>query len=79
MSVSHDFGRIVREKREERNWTLEYLAELCEMSVKGVEKIELGDSNPKLSTIIRISNVLDIDTGILKMCVYFERRKNTTG
>ena len=79
MRFSHDFGRIVREKREERKWTLEYLAELCEMSVKGVEKIELGDSNPKLSTIIRISNVLDIDTGILKMCVYFEKRNNTTG
>ena len=79
MYFSHDFGRIVREKRERRKWTLEYLAELCEMSVKGIEKIELGDSNPKLSTIIRISNVLDIDIGILNMCVYFEGTNNIAG
>lgn len=79
MYLSRNFGQIVRDCRERKKWTLEYAAELCGMSVKGLEKIELGDSNPKLSTIIKLANVLDMDIGILKKCVYFEHEENMVG
>lgn len=59
------FGKIVRDKRERKGMSLERTAELCGLSVQGLELIELGDSNPKLSSVLSIASVLDIDLGEL--------------
>ncbi|MBQ7346484.1 MAG: helix-turn-helix transcriptional regulator [Clostridia bacterium] len=48
MMKSKHFGRILRNRREELGWSLQKVSELCNMSTKGYEKIELGDSNPRL-------------------------------
>ena len=63
MSFTHNFGKLVREKRERRRLTISAVAEKCGLSNRGLEMIELGDSDPKLSNVLIIANVLEIDLG----------------
>ena len=63
MTVYRDIGRFIREKREHKHWTVAELAELSKMSVTALENIELGDSDPKLSSVLRISAALNINLG----------------
>ena len=69
MSNTKHFGRILRERRNNLGWSLEKTAELCNMSYKGYEEIELGDSDPKLSTILNIALAFEMDFGELNNCV----------
>lgn len=69
MDNTRIFGRIARDHRERRGLTIMKMAELCNMSVKGYELIELGDSDPKLSNVLNIVSVLGIDIGELNVCV----------
>lgn len=62
------FGRIVREKRERLHLTVAHVAELAGLSVNGLTLIELGDTDPKLSSIVKLTAVLDIDLGALNAC-----------
>ena len=69
MTETVHFGRIIREKRERKGYTLMKMAELCDMSLKGYELIELGDSNPRLTNVVKIAKALDIDMGELNICI----------
>ena len=40
---------------------------------KGYELIELGDSDPKLSNILNIGRVFDLDLGVLNTCIPDEK------
>ena len=62
------FGRIVRDKRERKRLTVARTAELAGLSEAGLTLIEMGDSNPKLSSITSLATVLDIDLGDLNPC-----------
>lgn len=63
------YGRIVRDYRERARMTIEEAAEKYGISTTGLEKIELGKSDPKLSTVLKIAYVLEMDVGILNACV----------
>lgn len=67
--VTQHFGKIVRDKRERLGLSLSDGAERCGLSIRGLELIELGDSDPKLSTILRIAAALNIDLGDIASCV----------
>ena len=67
------YGRIVRDYRERAKMTIEEAAEKYGISTTGLEKIELGISDPKLSTVLKIAYVLNIDMGILNTCVGLAR------
>jgi transcriptional regulator with XRE-family HTH domain len=54
------FGKRVRELREARGWTQERLAEAAEINWLQVGHIERGASDPKLSTIRKLANALDV-------------------
>jgi len=69
MSNTQHFGRIVREHREKRGLSLKTVAELCGISERGLEQIELGDTNPKLSNVLSIAATLEIDIGELNSCI----------
>ena len=70
MTVYRDIGRFIRDKREHKHWTVAELAELSQMSVTALENIELGDADPKWSTVKRICSSLSVDVGELNICVY---------
>ena len=67
MTTKH-FGRIVRDKRERKRLTMEHTAELAGISEVALSAIELGGSNPKLSSILGIAAALDLDLGDLNSC-----------
>ena len=70
MTVYRDIGRFIRDKRELKHWTVAELAELSKMSVTALENIELGDADPKWSTVKRICSSLSVDVGELNISVY---------
>ncbi len=69
MSFVHNFGKIVREKRERQGMTIREAAEKCGLSDRGLEMIELGDSDPKLSSVLNIAHALKIDIGEINVCL----------
>ena len=71
MAKTQHFGRMVRERREALGLSIKEAAQLCGMSYKGLEEIELGDSDPKLSSILNISAALDINLEKLNSCIPF--------
>ncbi len=68
--LARNFGKIVRDKRERKGLTIKQVAELSGLSDRGLEMIELGDSDPKLSSVLNIAQALDIDLGEVNMCIY---------
>ena len=50
--------------------TVAELAESSGTSITGLENIELGDADPKWSTLKRIFMALEINVGALSICVY---------
>lgn len=65
MKQKETFGNLIRESRENKKLSQEQLAEKCKVTDKSISNIELGKSDPKLSTVMRICNVLDIDVKAL--------------
>lgn len=68
MNTKH-FGRIMRERRENSFISLRALSDLVDMSEHALRSIELGDSDPKLSNVLKIAGVLQIDMGMLNSCI----------
>lgn len=68
MSSTTHIGCIIRRYRNKSNLTIEKTAELCDMSVRGYIKIELGDSDPKWNTLSKIITVLEIEPDELYEC-----------
>ena len=68
MNTRH-FGRIMRERRENSYISLRALSDLVDISEHALRSIELGDSDPKLSSVLKIAGALQIDMGMLNSCV----------
>ena len=60
MNTAH-FGRIMRERRENSFISLRALSDVVDMSEHALRNIELGDSDPKLSNVLKIAGALQID------------------
>ena len=63
-----NFGTIVRRERERKRLSLARAAEMAGLSDAGLALIELGDSNPKLSSVLSVAAVLGIDLGDIDIC-----------
>ena len=70
--MKEQFGNLIRDGREKKGLSQEQLAERCNVTDKCISNIELGKSDPKLSTAIKICHVLEIDIAILKEITYVE-------
>lgn len=55
-----EFGRHLREIREQKGWTLEHFAEAARMNELQIGHIERGASDPKLSTIVKLARALKV-------------------
>ncbi len=55
-----EFGRHLREIREQKGWTLEHFAEVAKMNELQIGHIERGASDPKLSTILKLAKALKV-------------------
>lgn len=68
MNTAH-FGRIMRESRENAFISLRALSDVVNISEHALRSIELGDSDPKLSNVLKIAGALKIDMGMLNSCI----------
>ena len=69
MSETTKYGQIIRNKREQRKLSLRKAADLSNLSEKCIERIELGDSDPKLSNVLKLAAVYEMDLGELNSCI----------
>ena len=53
-------GRRIAELRVERGWTQETFAQEAEVSVGYVRRLEVGDENLTLSSMVKLANLLDV-------------------
>lgn len=51
-------GRRLRELREARSWSLKRIAMESGISVAAIQKIEVGDTNPSLLTVLSLAETL---------------------
>ena len=53
-------GQRIKEEREKRQWTQDYLAETLNVSRQTISKWEVGSTYPDIDRLVQISNLLDI-------------------
>lgn len=51
---------VIRKRRMDNNWSLEYFGELINMDGGHLGKIERGQKQPRIYTIMKICSALDI-------------------
>jgi DNA-binding XRE family transcriptional regulator len=60
MSVAQ-IGKIIKQRRAELNITQAHLADLVEISVNTLYKLERGEGNPSLKIVTEICEVLGLE------------------
>lgn len=58
-------GQRIRQRRKEKKYTLEQLAEKLDVSTTFIGQIERAKGIPSLETLVKIANVLEISTDSL--------------
>ena len=53
-----ELARIIKERRNEMGITQKELAQVCNLSHNGISRIEVADSDIKLSTLLKMSKFL---------------------
>jgi predicted transcriptional regulator len=61
--VQAQFGRTVREARQKAGLTQAGLADLAGLTQQYIARIEAGQINPTLATMVVIARVLHLDVG----------------
>lgn len=59
------FGQRLRNIRKEKKLSIEKLANMAELELVQINRIELGKTNPKLSTIYALAKALDVSIGTI--------------
>ena len=54
-------GQAIKNRRKELNITQPHLAELAQISVNTLYKLERGQGNPSLEILIKLSDVLGME------------------
>ncbi len=54
------FGKHIRKLREERDYSMRYLADLADVNYTQISKIETGKINTTISTAYALAKALDI-------------------
>lgn len=53
-----DLAKALKERRHNLKITQKQLAEICNLSHNGISRIELGESDVQLSTLLKMSKIL---------------------
>lgn len=51
---------LLKQLREERNWSLEELSKKTQVGVEKLSMYEKGELTPSIQTILKLSNVLEV-------------------
>lgn len=58
ISNEKDLAKALKERRKELKITQKSLADFCNLSHNGISRIEMADSDIKLSSLIKMSKIL---------------------
>jgi transcriptional regulator with XRE-family HTH domain len=58
---NQELGKILKQRREKLAITQKQLADICDLSHNGISRIEIGHSDIKLSTLLKISKIIGIN------------------
>ena len=56
-----DLGEAIKDRRKELDITQPHLAELAEISINTLYKLEKGQGNPTVEVIVKLANVLGME------------------
>ena len=59
--LSKDFGEAIKNRRKELDITQPHLAELAQISINTLYKLEKGQGNPTLEVINKLADVLGME------------------
>ena len=59
--LSKDFGEAIKNRRKELDITQPHLAELAQISINTLYKLEKGKGNPSLEVINKLADVLGME------------------
>lgn len=60
LQTRRDIGLIIRDRRRKKGWTQEQLATLLGKTRRWMMQVELGQTNPDISSVLRAFRFLDI-------------------
>ena len=72
------FGRVLRRLRQRKGWTQEELGLEADLRRTFISVLELGQQQPTLTTILKLSSVLEIKPGRVLDLVDKELTASTT-
>ena len=58
ISSMQDIATLLKERRKQLGITQKILASFCNLSHNGISRIEVADSDIKLSTLLKMSKIL---------------------
>lgn len=56
-----ELGKVLKQRREELEITQKQLGDICDLSHNGISRVEIGNSDIKLSTLLKIGKILGIN------------------
>jgi transcriptional regulator with XRE-family HTH domain len=65
LDAQAQFGATVRRLRKAAGLTQEQLGERCKMDLSAVSRLERGQRNPRLDTLVRLARALDVPPAAL--------------
>ena len=60
LQTRRDFGLLIRDRRRKKGWTQEQLATSLGKTRRWMMQVELGQTNPDISSVLRAFNLLDL-------------------
>ncbi|MBE6671505.1 MAG: helix-turn-helix transcriptional regulator [Ruminococcaceae bacterium] len=73
--VLKEIGIRISEKRKQKNYTQEQVAEMMNVSIQMVSNLERGNKAIKIENLIKISEILDVSTDYILTGKYTENDK----
>lgn len=58
ISSEKELAKVLKARRKELNITQKSLADFCNLSHNGISRIEMADSDTKLSSLLKMSKIL---------------------
>lgn len=65
MQAQDQFGRNLRGRRVAAGWSQQELSNRCNLHLTEISRLENGQRNPRLTTIIKLADALEVAPGEL--------------
>jgi transcriptional regulator with XRE-family HTH domain len=65
LAAQEQFGRALRRARLAAGLTQEQVGDLCNMDLTAISRLERGQRNPRLDTIVRLAHALKVPPSTL--------------